>query len=295
MNSIWLSVNGTGMHDKVKAKLSNSTDGSRRKRRRGRKKYSDNIQRKTIEVKAINLAEGSTRIGFKSYRVQELVLSPLLTEYRREVWRTPCGSRFTAALPEHVKGSHFGADLRRLAVSLYYQGQSTVVRIVDLLNDWDVTFSKRTVMRILNDGMNILVDEAQQVLAAGIAGAQWLHVNDIGSRHLHRNCYCSVIGNDQFTYLATRDRKSRLNFLQVLSGENTQYKINSAAIDYMRKRKLPKITIKLLQNHPTPRFDCDQSLHSVLDESGIVQRKVKPLPLPIITEGALWGALLEDG
>ncbi len=73
----------SGMHDKVKAKLSNSTDGSRKKRRRGRKKYSDNIQRKTIEVKATNVAESSTRIGFKSCRVQELVLSPLLIEYRQ--------------------------------------------------------------------------------------------------------------------------------------------------------------------------------------------------------------------
>ena len=55
---------------------------------------------------------------------------------------------------------------------------------MDLLNDWDVTISKRTVIRILNDGMKILVDEAQQVLAAGIAGAQWLHVDDTGARHL---------------------------------------------------------------------------------------------------------------
>ena len=223
------------------------------------------------------------------------MLSPLLIEYRREVWRTPCGRRITAALPEHVKGSHFGPELRCLVVSLYYQGQSTVARIVDLLNDWDVTISKRNVMRMLNDGMKILVDEAQQVLAAGIAGAKWLHVDDTGARHLHRNCYCSVIGNDQFTYFATRERKSRLNFLQVLSGENPQYLINSAAIDYIRKRKLPKTTIKLLQNHPIQRFDCEQSLHSALDESGILQRKVNPLPLPIITEGALWDALLEDG
>ncbi len=171
------------MHDKVKAKLSNSTDGRRRKRRRGREKYSGNIQRKTIEVKAKNVPECSTRIGFKSYSVQELVLSPLLIEYRREVWRTPCGRCFAADLPEHVKGSHYGPELRCLVASLYYQGQSTVPRIVDLLNDWDVTISKRTVVRLLNDGMKILVDETQQALVAGIAGARRLHVDDTGARH----------------------------------------------------------------------------------------------------------------
>ena len=113
---------------------------------------------------------------------------------------------------------------------------------------------------MLNDGLKILVDEAQQVFAAANAGAQWLHVDDTGARHQHRNGYCSVIGNDQFTYFATRESKSRLNFLEVLSGENPQYLINSAAFDYMCKRKLSKKNIKLLQNHPIKRFDSEKSL-----------------------------------
>ncbi len=123
------------------------------------------------------------------------MLSPLLIEYRREVWRAPCGKRIIADLPEHVKGSQFGPELKCMAMSLYYQAQSTVPRIVDLLNDWGASISKRSVMRILNDDMKILVDEAQPVLAAGIAGARWLHVDDTGARHQHRNGYCSVIGN----------------------------------------------------------------------------------------------------
>ncbi len=43
------------------------------------------------------------------------------------------------------------------------------------------------------------------------------------------------------------------------------------------------------------RFDCEHSSHSALDELGIQQRKVNPAPLPIITEGALWDALVKAG
>ena len=81
----------------------------------------------------------------------------------------------------------------------------------------------------------------------------------------------------------------------MLSGESPQYLINSAAFDYMCKRKLSKNNIKLLQNHPIKRFDSEKSLHCALDDLGILQRKVNSRPVRIITEGALWGALLEDG
>ncbi len=63
----------------------------------------------------------------------------------------------------------------------------------------------------------------------------------------------------------------------------------------MRKRKLPQKTIKLLQNHPIKRFDSEKSLHCALNDLGILQREVISRPVRIITEGALWGALLEDG
>ncbi len=284
----------SGMHDKTRAKVSKKSGKAKKKPVRGPKKFSDKAQRVEVVVKAQNVPEGSRLIGYRDYRVQDLVLCPMLIRYRRERWQTPSGRRITAPLPEHVKG-HFGADLHRLVVALYYQGQSTVPRIVALLKDWDVTISKRSVMRMLTVGMRELVEEADAVLAAGIDGAKWLHVDDTGARHQCQNGYCTVIGNDQFTYFASRNTKTRLNFLQLLTGKERQYVINEAALDYMRERKLPRKTINLLKHHLARRFECEHLFSSFLQELGIGQRQVNPSPLPIILEGALWGALAEAG
>ena len=210
--------------------------------------------------------------------MQDLELRPSVICYRRERWRTPCGQYLTAPLPEHVQG-HCGANLRRLVIALYYQGQSSVERITALLNDWDVTIDKTTVGRILRQDMQILVQESRQVRDAGIAGAQWLHVDDTGARHQHKNGYCTVIGNDLFTFFASGESKSRLNFLRLLSGDEPNYVLNAAAFDYMRTRKLSKSDIARLEHQPPRRFDSESEFKVLLDELGFSQRQVKSPPV----------------
>ena len=86
-----------------------------------------------------------------------------------------------------------------------------------------------------------------------------------------------------------------LNFLQLLTGKDRQYVINEAALDYMRGRKLPLKTIDLLKHHLARRFECEHLFSSFLEELGIGRCLVNPVPLPIILEGALWGALVKAG
>lgn len=63
-----------------------------------------------------------------------------VVRYRRDRWRLPDGRVVVAPLPDGVEG-HFGLELRRLVLSLYHQGQSTVERIVALLRDFGVSIS----------------------------------------------------------------------------------------------------------------------------------------------------------
>ncbi|WP_200340284.1 hypothetical protein [Rhodovibrio sodomensis] len=60
------------------------------------------------------------------------------------------------------------------------------------------------------------MQEAQDVLRAGVATAAWVRVDDTGARHQARNGYCPQIGDDRFTAFATTNPKSRLNFLEIL-------------------------------------------------------------------------------
>jgi len=58
--------------------------------------------------------------------------------------------------------------------------------------------------------------------------------------HAGKNGFCTQIGNDWFTWFATRTSKSRLNFLDLLRAGHTDYVLNEAAYGYMRAQACPR-------------------------------------------------------
>jgi hypothetical protein len=70
-----------------------------------------------------------------------------------------------ALLPDGLDG-HFGPELRRFVLMQYHQGQSTLPRLVALLQSVGVSVSKRQVQRLLTDKQEDFVSEARDVLRA---------------------------------------------------------------------------------------------------------------------------------
>ncbi len=70
--------------------------------------------------------------------------------------------------------------------------------------------------------------------------ASWINVDDTGARHKAENGYCTAIGNDLFAHFRSSGSKSRLDFLEHLCAGEEACTVNEAALDYMRKRKLPR-------------------------------------------------------
>jgi hypothetical protein len=79
-----------------------------------------------------------------------------------------------------------------------------------------IAISKRQLVRLLNEGQGTFLDEAREILRAGLAAASWISVGDTGASHQHRNSVCTQLGNDHFAAFVTTASKSRLNFLKVL-------------------------------------------------------------------------------
>ena len=117
--------------------------------------------------------------------VQDLVLRAEVVRYRRERWLTPDGPIVVAPLPAGVAG-HFGPELRRFVLAQYHQGQVTVPRLVAQLRAIGIAISKRQVMRLLIAGQDGFLDEARDVLRAGLQTAAWITVDDTGARHAAR-------------------------------------------------------------------------------------------------------------
>ena len=267
-----------------------ATPGKDRRRGEVRAKLTINEERK-LEADA---PTGSRFKGYASFLVQDLVIRPHVTDFLRACWRTPDGKTVIAPLPPGVDG-HFGPELRRLVLALYHQGQVTAGRLVTLLRGVGVLISKRQVVRLLIAGKQGFLDEARDVLRAGLTKSGWITVDDTGARHKGKNGYCTQIGNACFTWFGTTASKSRLNFLELLRAGYQDYVVNDEALAYMRARSLAGPVIDLLSEHPDRWFADRAAWNAHLDRLGISALKVHPDPVRIATEGALWGSVKAHG
>jgi hypothetical protein len=267
--------------------------GVDRRRGRGAKNAELVIHEERI-VRAASVPSGSRFKGYTDFVVQDLVLHTQVIRFRCERWLAPNGATVTAPLPGNLSG-HFGPGLQRFVLALYHQGQVTVPRLLEQLRAFGVAISKRQLMRLLVADKEPFLDEARDVLRAGLASAAWISVDDTGARHQGRNAICTQIGNDHFAWFATTNSKSRLNFLELLRAGHADYLINAEALAYMRQRDLPLHVIARLADHPDKHFADERAWKSHLERLGFHQFKHRLDPSRLATEGALWGAVRAHG
>ena len=271
-------------------------------RGKGRKNGGKKTARRVIHEDRVIKAAAPSFSRFKGYEdfvVQDLVFRPLVVRYRRERWLTPDGRTITAPMPAGVSG-HFGAELQRYVLAQHHQGQVTVRRVASQLRAVGFDISRRQVMRLLIAGHGGFLDEAQEVLRAGLTDAAWVSVDDTGARHKAANGVCTQIGNDHFAWFGSTTSKSRLNFLDLLRAGHTDYVINAEALAYMQSRGLAGPAIAKLAEAPDQHFANDAEWHTHLSRLGIASRPDPGLvavqdPVRLASEGALWGSVKAHG
>ena len=94
-----------------------------------------------------------------------------------------------------------------------------------------------------------------------------------------------------FAWFGTRTTKSRLNFLELLRAGHTDYVLNDAACDYMRKHSLSAPLIAGLMAQPQTSFADKQAWLAHLEKLGFTKLDVTPDPVRVATEAALWGSV----
>jgi hypothetical protein len=132
-------------------------------------------------------------------------------------------------------------------------------------------------------------------LTAGLSSSRFVTVDDTGARHQGKCGFTTHIGSDRFAVFRTGPSKSRLAFLRNLLGGTARYVINKAALVYMRDNNLPQVALDKLASCATRVFPSDQDWMRRLSELGLTELTITPDPVRVASEGALWGALQEEG
>jgi hypothetical protein len=236
---------------------------------------------------------GSTLRCYEPYVVQDLIIKNENTRYLRARYDVPGSGSVLAPFPQGVlpvEGGHFGANLVAYILDQYHQAQVTEPLLLAQLWEFGIDISAGQLHHILTENKDHLHQEKAEVLAAGLAESSYIGTDDTGARHQGKNGYCTAIGNDLFAYFESTDSKSRLNFLQVLQGQQRDDAINEMALAYWKEQKLPRALVEQLQQGPQ-EFSGEPAWQARLAELAITgERYVRTA-----TEGALLGGLIARG
>jgi Transposase IS66 family len=238
-----------------------------------------------------NLPPGAVFKGYEPYVVQDLQIQVKVTRYLRARFELPEGGSVLAPLPADVlSGSHFSLSLICYILHQYYHAHVTQPRLLEQLHDFGMDISTGQLSCILTEHKDLFHQEKDEVRWAGLATASYIGTDDTGARHQGRNGYCTVIGNNLFACFESTDSKSRLNFLQMLHGDQRLYALNEMTLAYWEQQRLAAAWVEQLSQGPQ-EFTEASAWQTHLTELGITsERQVR-----IATEGALLGGLIARG
>jgi regulator of replication initiation timing len=150
---------------------------------------------------------------FACYRkvvIQDVILKTDNVEYLLEKYYSPSLNKYyDAKLPNSVRGSQFGANLKAFIAVLYFSCRVTENKIWQLCKDIGISISEGQISNIITKVMHKeLASEKQAIFEAGMNHASFVQADETGARHQGRNHYMHVICDPSFTcYFIKPDKK----------------------------------------------------------------------------------------
>jgi hypothetical protein len=247
------------------------------------------------EVKAEGVPVDWKLSGYKSVVIQDLLIRANNTEYCLEIWKSPDGSQqIEAQLPKHLENTHFGPVLKAYILHQYHECAVSQPLIYSSLVEFGVDISTGQINAILTEDKDEFHEEKKSVLSKGLEMDEQIQTDDTGARHQFKNGFCNCITGELFTHFETTNSKSRINFLQILRQDRTDYRINKEALDYVLHQELSPKYVEILRT-------SYQKGETVLKDKTELEDYFKRNQIQAayaqrtITEALLIGSLIEHG
>jgi Transposase IS66 family len=237
------------------------------------------------------IPKGSRFKGYRDIVIQDLVIRAHNTRYRLARWLTPKGDYVTGELPAHLADQHFGVCLRSYLLYQHHHCQVTQPLLREQLREWGIDISSGAIDALLSADQDAFHAEKDELLNTGLATASYVTVDDSGARHRGQNGIVTHIGNADFAWFQSTGSKSRINFLELLCGGDLGYRINAAALCYMREQGLAHAPVNALERSRRHLFHDPLAWEAHLSAVHIQMERHRQ----IATEGALLGELAERG
>ena len=269
--------NGTGKPGQPKGKL------------RKKKKTLLEIHDKPV-IQPTFIPEVAIFKGYKLYTVQDIIFKPHNTQYQIAQWMLPDGSYLTGELPKGTHG-HYGPELVAYILHQNHTCRVTEPLLLEQLKARGVLISAGQLNNILIKDKDFFHEEVAELLLAGVEADGQVQADDTGGRHRGMNQYTTVIGNKWFSFFATTESKSRINFLKLLQQSKGEYLINADTIEYLQEAGVASYLPGYIALHIGAIFTTKEDWEQFLREQNIISET----EIRFVAEAALYASVIEDG
>jgi len=168
--------------------------------------------------------------------VKDLEIRTDNVQFRKEKYYSPGQKRtYLAPLPAGYRGQ-FGPKVRAWVVAMYYAGQMSEPKLLEVLQTAGLLISAGQLSDMLIKDQEVFHAERANILQAGLESSPWQHLDSTGTRVNGHNQHCHVLCNQLYTVYCTLPWKDRMSMLRVLlGGADPIFRCNDLAAQLMEQ------------------------------------------------------------
>jgi hypothetical protein len=229
------------------ARVDHSSEKERRKpkpRHKRAKNATIEVHREqTLSMDKASLPADAKFKGYEDVVVQDVVFRANNVCFHKEkYWAQSTGATYLAPLPHGYEGQ-FGPGLKALTLTLYFGGNISEPKILDLYDNIGIQISAGELSTLLIKDQGTFHAEKVAVCEAGLASGPWQHTDQTSTRVDGQEQHCNIVCNPVYTVYTTTAGKGRLDVLDVLrNGRERRFRLNEEALSYLETVPLSKAT-----------------------------------------------------